>query len=233
SRPTNGHVYRVILEGENHACSGRTDPTKLMYNVILEVCTSLHQKGGDQFVLILDEINLLWQSDMVNLLELHNLLKLRGVCMTVISFAQPEITNLITSLEEQKKVQIIERFFRKPKIFMGCGSAEMLKDVLDHLDCKTDWPEGSAWTYTNFFFPEAYKNKFRFGNYAEEIWSELREAIEKSKKEVGGKTRKVGLTMEAITMTVEWIYLSLHKQDSSDFTITRKQIREAIKASDL
>jgi hypothetical protein len=174
SRPTYGHVYKVILEGEDHACSGRTDATKLLHNVVLDVCTSLQQKGGDQFVLILDEVNLLWQSDLVNLLELHNLLKLRGICTTVICFAQPEVNHLISSLQEQNKKQIIQRFFRKPITFMGCGSAQILKNVLEYLDEKTDWPEGSGWTYTNFFFPEAYKNKFRFGNYAGEIWSELR-----------------------------------------------------------
>lgn len=225
ARPTSGHVYKIILEGEDHACSGRTDPTKLMYNVVFDVCTSLQQKGGDQFVLILDEVNLLWQSDMVNLLELHNLLKLRGICMTVVSFAQPDVKDLITSLQAQEKTQVIERFFRKPIRFLGCGSEEVLKSVLDYLDEKTDWPEGSGWTYTDFFFPEAYKNKFRFGDYAGDIWSELRETVRPPKK--------IGLTMEAVVMTVEWLYLSLHDQDSSDFCITRKQISDAIKRSDL
>ncbi|TCG02305.1 hypothetical protein BZM26_00055 [Paraburkholderia strydomiana] len=157
SRPTNGHVYKVILEGEGHACAGRTDATKLLHNVVSDISTSLQQKGGDQFVLILDEVNLLLQSDMVNLLELHNLLKLRGICMTVISFAQPEVSNLISSLQEQNKKQIIQRFFRKPLKFKGCGSAEILHEVLEHLDEKTEWPDGSGWTYTYFSFPRLTK----------------------------------------------------------------------------
>jgi hypothetical protein len=65
----------------------------------------------------------------------------------------------------------------------------------------------------------------RYGRNSEALGTSIKEADETSKK--------IGLTMEAVTMTVEWLYLSLNDQDSSDFTITRKQISEAIKASDL
>jgi hypothetical protein len=222
-RPTNGHVYRIILEAVKHVCSTRVDGVKAMNNVIVDVCTSLEQKGGDQFVLILDEVNLLMQADMVNLLELHNLLKLRGVCMTVISFAQPTIHSLISALHAQNQNQLIERFFRKPMKFYGCESEEILMAVLEHLDDNTEWPEGSGWTYTEFFFPTAYKNKFRLQNYAGQIWTELLETVEPN----------ISLTMEAVALTVEWLCLSLHEKDDPDFVITREQILQAIVASDL
>ena len=223
-RPVSGHAYRVILESVGHVCAARTDATVLLRNVASDIETSLAAKGGNHFVLILDEVNLFNQHDMGSLLELGNLLELRGITMTVISFGQPDVEHLITSLQEQNKLQLIARFFRRPKSFDGCTGVEMLTGVLTYLDTKSEWPEGSGWTYTEFFFPQAYRQGFRFHHYAELIWSELSAATSDAES---------GLSMEAIAMTIEWLFLSLHRFDDEQFRLEVKDIKSAIDASDL
>lgn len=223
-RPASGHAYRVILESVGHVCAARTDATLLLRNVVSDIETSLAAKGGNHFVLILDEVNLFNQHDMGSLLELGNLLDLRGVTMTVISFGQPDVEHLITSLQEQNKRQLIARFFRRPKSFDGCTGVEMLAGVLTYLDTKSEWPVGSGWTYTEFFFPLAYQQGFRFHHYAELIWSEMSAATSDAES---------GVSMEAVAMTIEWLFLSLRRFDDGQFRLEAKDIKSAIDASDL
>ncbi|WP_175692111.1 ATP-binding protein [Burkholderia ambifaria] len=223
-RPIDGHAFRVILESENHVCAARTDAGILLRNVVSDVETALYAKGGDHFVLILDEVNLFKQHDIVNLLELSNALHLRHIKMTVISFGQPEIEQLITSLQEQNKHQLIARFFRRPKSFEGCTTKEMLEDVLRFLDEISEWPDGSGWSYTEFFFPLAFSRGFRFYKYADLIWNEMNAAIPDAEG---------GLSMEAVAMTVEWLFLSLHEDDEEAFVLQANNIQSAIQASDI
>ncbi|WP_241331786.1 ATP-binding protein [Burkholderia cenocepacia] len=222
-RPTDGHAFRVILESERHVCAARTDPDTLLRNVVSDVETALYAKGGDHFVLVLDEVNLFKQQDIVNLLELSNMLNMRHITMTVISFGQPDVEQLITSLQQQNKHQLLARFFRRPKSFEGCTSQEMLESVLNYLDEKSKWPEDSGWSYTEFFFPVAFSHGFRLKNYSEIIWNEMSSAL---------PTLGNGLSMEAVAMTVEWLYLSLYQNDSESFVLQMDDIQSAIQASD-
>jgi hypothetical protein len=137
-RPREGFIYRLILEGCGHVLAGRTDPEKLLINVIADVETIAARKSGDQFALILDEVNQLNERDLIDLLNLHNRLEARGIRMTTVSFGQPEILDVISGLQAQKKGQLIARFFRRPEPFFACNSEEVLHEVLTHLDENTE-----------------------------------------------------------------------------------------------
>jgi len=150
-RPKPGLMRRLILEGSNHVLSSRQDPEKLLDNVIIDVMTNVSNLGGNQYVLILDEVNLGNERDFTELLEIHNILFMKGIRMTTISFGQPDILNRINSLQATNQPQIIARFFRKPIPFQSCNSEATLAEVLRCLDEETEWPEGSGWTYTYFF----------------------------------------------------------------------------------
>jgi hypothetical protein len=224
ARPTDGHIYRLILEGTGHVCARRNDPNLLLRNVLadVQICTSC--KHGNQYVLILDEVNLLHEADLVNLLELHNALNLNGIRMTTISFGQPEIIDRITSLVAQEKRQIVARFFRAPKHFLACQSSDSLKHLLVCLDEKTEWPVGSKCTYTQFFFPKAFSSGFRFWKFSEQIWSALTATCSEANRVC---------TMEIVALTIEWLYLKMYHVDCHDFTLTGDHIAAAIDSADV
>ncbi|QRR07709.1 ATP-binding protein [Burkholderia sp. MS455] len=222
-RTNDGHAYRVILKSEHHICAGRTDPDALFDNLVSEIEVALYAKGGDQFVMILDEINLFKQQDIVKLLELGNALQKQNITMTVISFAQPDVEQLITSLQKQNLNQLIARFFRRPKSFDGCTTQKMLEIVLRYLDEKSEWPEGSGWSYTEFFFPMAFRKGFRFYRYSDIIWNELDAVM---------RGPEGGICMEAVSMTIEWLFLSLHQDDDEVFVLKPSDVQNAIRASD-
>ncbi|MGP8434306.1 ATP-binding protein [Paraburkholderia fungorum] len=223
-RPKQGLMSRLILEGSGHILAARPDPEALLRNVILGVMTNVSNLGGDQFVLILDEVNLCNESDFSELLEIHNILCMKGITMTTISFGQPEILNLISSLQISNKKQIIARFFRKPMLFQCCNSEKILAGILKCLDEGTEWPEGSGWSYTYFFFPKAFTAGFRIYTYATAIWSAL----------VNASPGKNGsFTMETIVLTVNGLYLGKKDADSDAMVLSDEDIVQAIALADL
>ena len=144
--------------------------------------------------------------------------------MTTISFGQPDILTRINSLQATNKPQIIARFFRKPIPFQSCNSEAILAEVIRCLDEDTDWPEGSGWTYTYFFFPRAYRAGFRLSKYAAQIWSALLNA---------SPTRNGEFTMETIALTINGIYLGCWREDGDGFVLSAEHIAVALDAADL
>jgi hypothetical protein len=221
-RPQAGHVWRLILEGSGHVCSQRKDPNLLLRNVVADVQICTHSKHGNQYVLILDEVNLLGESDLVNLLELHNALDLIGIRMTTISFGQREIIDRITALMAQEKQQIVARFFQAPQRFVACDSLDSLKAFLSYFDEKTEWPGDPSCTYTQFFFPRAFSCGFRFYKYSAKIWDLL---------SAGCLATNLECTMDFISLTIEDICLSLWREDHNDFVIDDEDIMAALQAA--
>lgn len=224
ARPTPGHISGQILKASHHVLAKRPDPKKLVETLIEDVKTNVADLGGDQYVLILDEVNRASEYDLNELLEIHNDLHLVGVSMTTISFGQPEILTRITSLQATGSPQIIARFFRKPVAFQLCNREDVLFDVLRSLDEDTEWPEGSGWTYTYFFFPRSYNTGFRMANHAAQIWNALVNAA---------PTRNEGFTMETIALTVNGIYVGCRHLDMEGFVLSDKDIALAVNSSDV
>jgi len=223
-RPKEGHMSRLILEGSGHILANRADPDALLRNVNLDVMTNVANLGGDQFVLLLDEVNLCNECDLTELLEIHNMLWLKGIKMTTLSFGQPEIISLITSLRETRQNQIIARFFRKPIPFLCCNSEQALAAVLHCLDEDTEWPEGSGWTFTYFFFPKAFANGFRLEKYSASIWSALVNAL---------PGQPTSFTMEAIALTINGLYLGTRDADRDGLVLTDQDISRALASADI
>ncbi|MGF6878023.1 ATP-binding protein [Paraburkholderia sp. MM5477-R1] len=222
--PREGLMSRLILEGSDHILAARSKPDDLFQTVISDLLTNVSHLGGDQFVLILDEVNLCNELDLTELLQIHNKLEMKGVKMTTISFGQSTVLNLISSLRISEEFQIIARFFRKPVPFLCCNSEETLAAVLQSLDEQTEWPEGSGCSYTNFFFPKAFRAGFRLHQYANPIWNALVTA---------SPSRTWGFTMESITLTVNGIYIGKRGFDSAGMVLSPEDIDNALSSADI
>jgi hypothetical protein len=223
-RPQEGHMARLILEGSGHILARRPDPNLLLRSLMLDIQTNVRSRNGDQYALILDEVNLLNEFDLTSLLEIHNSLDLKGIRMTTISFGQPEILTLIDALKVSEQQQIIARFFRKPIIFRNCDSESTLKQILEDLDLKSEWPEHSGWSFTYFFFPKAFERGFRMAQYAPALWRAMEDVM-------NGKSSSI--SMEIIALTVNALYLGYRAQDSADLQFSDEDIRKALDCADV
>ena len=186
---------------------------------------NLGKSHGSQFVLVLDEIQLLNDTDFEQLLVLHNVLDLKKIRMTTISFGQPEILHKVTSLLAKGQTQIIARFLSENLAFEGCSSLDGLKFLLNGYDENSEYPDDSGWTYTRFFLPLAFANGFRLKKYARKIWFALCKAM-------GSKSDK-GVPMEHVCATIEYLLLAGRKLDCATYTLSDEEIEEAVEGSNL
>lgn len=225
SRPTDSHMFRLILEAEKHALSGRTNADVLFDNAKSDIRVKISSTGGVQYVLLIDEMQLLNDTDLQQLVSFHNGLELANIKMTTISFAQPEILHRRSALMTSNDRQIIARFLSEPLPFEGCSSLTEFELLLQTIDEASEYPEGSGWSYTRFFFPLAFREGFRLKDYASPIWRSITQAA--------GLGNKGMIPMEHICLTIEYLLLALRKQDCANFVFADKDIGDAVDSSNL
>jgi len=219
------HIYRLILESRDHVLSSRKDPDLLYNNLLTDTLMGVGSRQGSQFVLLIDEMQLLNTTDIQQLLVLHNGLEQKKIKMSTMSFAQPEIMHRRSAMITAKERQLIARFLNEPIVFEGCGTIEELRHILKVYDMGSEFPEGSGWSYTEFFLPEAFKHGFRLENYVEKIWNALSMAA--SALEDGR------IPMEHLSMTIENCLLAAFKDDAPNFTLSAQDINAAVQGANL
>jgi hypothetical protein len=207
------------------ALSRRPDADQLFGNAVADIRVKAGRIGAKQYVLLIDEMQLLNDIDLQQLVCFHNQLELQDLRMTAISFAQPEILHRRTSLLANNARQIIGRFLSDTLQFDGCASESDFGNLLRSYDLASEYPEGSGVTYTHFFFPVAFMSGFRLESYRTALWDALRRAA--------GSVAKQGVPMEHICLTIEDLLLSLRGQDSPDFRLSPEDIDSAVSASKL
>ena len=224
-RPATSHMLPLILEAESHALSKRPDANLLFGNAVADIRVKAGRIGARQYVLLIDEMQLLSDTDLQQLVCFHNHLELQNLKMTAISFAQPEILHRRTSLLASNSRQIIGRFMSDTLQFDGCASESDLGHLTRAYDLASEYPEGSGISYTQFFFPEAYRAGFRLESYKKELWDSLQRAA--------GSLAAQGVPMEHICLTIEELLLSLRSDDQPGFRLSANEIEAAVSASRL
>jgi hypothetical protein len=205
-RPTTAHMLRLILEAETHALSRRPDADQLFGNAIADIRVKAARIGARQYVLLIE-------------------LELQDLRMTAISFAQPEILHRRTSLLASNARQIIGRFLSNTLQFDGCASEDDFGALLCSYDQASEYPDGSGITYTQFFFPEAFRAGFRLEDSRRAIWEALRSAA-------GGDALQ-GVPMEHVCLTIDNLLLSLRRDDCPNFRLSSDDIGAAVSESQL
>jgi hypothetical protein len=224
ARPSDSHMFRLILEAEHHALSKR-DANYLFESAVADITVKTKATGGHQFVLLLDEAQKLNDIDLQHLVSFHNALEQAKIKMTTISFAQPEIVHRRSALMASNDRQIIARFLSEPLQYDGCSSVIELRRILDSYDIGSEFPEGSGWSFTRFFVPIAFASGFRLGNYASHLWGKLASAA--------GIGSNGAVPMEHTCLTIENLLLMLKTQDCENLTVTDSDIAASVESSQL
>lgn len=225
TRSSDAHMYRMILEAERHALSGRANADALFDNALADIEVKTKSRGAAQFVLLIDEIQLLNDLDLQQLVCFHNALELRKIKMTTISFAQPEIAHRRTALLASHDRQIIARFLSELVPYDGCTGSADLRRILRSYDISSEYPEGSGWSYTRFFLPIAFSNGFLLEQYAVPLWSELTRAA--------GVGSNGMLPMEHTCLAIEYLLLEMRKQDCATLVLNQDDLECAVLSSQL
>lgn len=129
-------------------------------------------------VLLLDEAQAMSLQDFLFLKDVYNDLALEGVqLVTVLMGQEPDFSNVIHQLQHESRLDLTGRFAMRKIPFRGFSTEDDLRDILWHIDNEI-FPENTECSWTEFFFPEAYREGFRMVDQAKNFYVSLRSAYE-------------------------------------------------------
>ncbi len=167
--PSEKTFFRDVLVGAGHSiltgdtASLRDRATEYLYERAIESSQGL-------IIMFFDEAQKLHEQQYRWLMDLYNELDRLGITLVVILVGQEELIHQYSSFQLAGKDQIIGRFMLHKFKFKGLTNLKDLSECLKSYDEDTDFPEGSGWSYTRYFFPSAYENGWRLANESAQLW---------------------------------------------------------------
>ncbi|WP_410952984.1 ATP-binding protein [Pseudomonas sp. S1(2024)] len=217
------YLVRDLLSSANLAVANRESRAIQLERYIEHIAAECEVRGGDQFVLIVDEMQLMLLQAFNDLLVVHNRLDAKGISMTTLGFGQPQILearNLLISLEA---FNLVARFLSEPVRFEGCLSANVFQSILYNFDEVTEFPPNSGCSYTDFFLPIAFSNKYRLAAQHGDIWDALVQLV--------GEGVLPRIPFSYIIRLLNHLLIVNRAKDSLDFRLSSKMIDVSLKAT--
>lgn len=152
-------------------------------------------------VLFVDDAQRLTNIQYDWLMDIYNELESFGITLTTILFGQSELAQKRNVYHTTDK-QIVGRFMIHEKRFYGLRTRDELAYLLSSYDSITEFPEGSKWSYTKFFYPEGFEKGLRFENETNIIWDSIIEL-----RAEYGINKKVEIPMHYITSIINYVLL--------------------------
>jgi len=179
--------------------------------------------GADMHVFILvDEAQELYLRELNWLKAVINKLVKKRVKVTTVLMGQSQLLDRVDELKKAGRRDLIERFFKRFIEFKGCGTVGDFSTICEAVDIKSEYPEGSGWTYTQFLFPQAHAAGFRLQSQALVLWEHLIASLSAAEVERG-------IAMEAIAGYLAQLCL-LHKdKDGAGMELQEILLRRAAK----
>lgn len=109
------------------------------------------------------------------------------------------------------------------KQFFGMKNVEELAFLLEGYDSISEYPKNSGWSYTKFFFPDAFIEGYRLEKEANIIWN----ALINIRMECGIKS-KVELPMHYVIAFINYVLVTYGSNDHSIFWPTVNVWKEGI-----
>ncbi len=151
-----------------------------------------------QIVMFIDEAQALLEAHYKWLIDLYNYLHEYQVKLIVLLVGQPELKGNKDSYVADGTHHIVGRFMLKEHELFGAKNVADLQVCLKGYDT-IEYPEGSGWSYTRYYYPEAYAA----GKRLEECATDLYEAFAIVRQENGlGGNMEIG--MQDLTSTIKY-----------------------------
>ncbi|WP_339783476.1 ATP-binding protein [Paenibacillus sp. FSL R7-0313] len=201
SRINETTFYEELLVQFGHGIpfSGRkTMKAERLKKYLQEIVES---SGSKRLILFIDDAQRLVPVQYNILMDIYNYLKEFGISMTVILVGQEELKHVRSGFIASKMGQIVGRFMVHEYKFSGVRTKDELQTCLVGYDSLSEYPTNSGWSYTRFFFPDAYEQGFRLESSTEELFSTISN-IRKEK----GITKPLEVPMQYLTLTIEYAF---------------------------
>jgi hypothetical protein len=139
---------------------------------------------------------------------------------------QDELLHQFSAFQMTKKTQIIGRFMVRQLRFSGITKEEDLRKCLANYDTGSEYPPGTGYSFTRYFFPAAFESNLRLENYAPTLWQAFKEIREEAQLPL---TREI--PMQYFCRSVEYVLTRFGKLDELAEDLSLAQWKEAIRQS--
>lgn len=180
TRPTRNLFYQLLLEALGH-CDVRSGTADHKRQRVIEylLVTAGKLKANNPgkvptFVFCIDESQNLSEDNYQTLIHIYNKLDDAQVHACFLLFGQPELTFERNTFRENGKHQIVARFMAREHRFYGVRNSDEMTRVLEEYDL-AQYPAESGWTFTEFFFPEAFSEGKRLANFGKTFFEAFKE----------------------------------------------------------
>lgn len=211
-------IMQEGIETSRYASSNK------IFNILIDkIACRMRCERKNHLVLIFDELQRFAAADFFQLADIVNVLDDKGVKVTVISFGMPELQKIVGNFKSVNQLQIIARFMSDLRPFAGITSRDMLRLIFGFYDTDMFYPEGSAISYTQHFFPKSFSKGWRVSVVADSVWNEMHKVA------TGDYVNN--LPMEHVAAVVRYFYQISDVVDGAENPISLDDIHHAIKVS--
>lgn len=197
--PSEGVFFSDLLKdvGHNLYLTGKPDIKRdRLIKFFIEQGIASNQQ---RIILFIDDAQRLTEIQYDWLIDIYNELDNYGISMTVILVGQEELIQQRTAFQQSKKSQIIGRFMIHDYKFSGIKSVDDIRSCLVGYDSDCEYPIDSGWSFTRYFFPEAFSIGNRLVDCSEDIYNAFSEARQDAKL-----STEIEIPMQYLTLSVEY-----------------------------
>jgi hypothetical protein len=138
------------------------------------LCKFLWERGDmskhKRIVMFIDEAQCLHDLQYGWLMDIFNELDKARISMTIILVGQEQLVHQRSAYMRSHQEQIIGRFMVQEHRFKGIKTVDDLRVCLKCFDEVSEYPVNSDWSFTRYYFPEAFACGDRLGYFAEDIF---------------------------------------------------------------
>lgn len=178
------------------------------------------------FVIFVDEAQNLLERHYKWLIWFSNILSRKGVDLVIALVGQDELFSIRQSFLQGRQKGIIGRFMTVTAEFHGIKSESQMRSCLECYDTESEYPAGSGWSFTKYYFPAAFSSGWRLSSLTNDLWATFRAA---SKTATNKDDREV--PMMHFCRTVEQLILSKSTISEIAPSISREDIEAAVAES--
>lgn len=197
-KPNENRFYTDLLKDIGHSAYNQGKAEVKKVRLIKYFIERAESSGHRKIILFIDEAHMLYEQDYNWLMDIYNQLDRYSINMTVILVGQDELLEQKSAFITANKMQIIGRFMVHEYKFSGIKTVDDLEVCLEGYDEFSEYPPGSNYSFTRYFFPNGYEDGKRLKDEASLIYNRFEEI--RKEANISGCLE---IPMQYITLTID------------------------------
>lgn len=224
--PNEGVFYDTLLKYVGHGIPHAGSPTAKRNRLFYYLLEKGEMSEQNHVILLVDEAQCLFELQYGWLIDIYNFLDIYHITLTVILVGQTQLFEQRSIFLETGAKQIVGRFMVNKFNFKGVETKQDLKKCLSGFDYDVEFPANSGWSYTRFFFPEAFEHGKRLENCADELFDAFKTIRQEAKL-----PSKFEIPMQYVIRTIKRALLDFGAEGKNNLWISKNDWMVCVKRS--